>query len=102
MIDHANNDPFDNRWLNLRHATATENAISRNVSRNNKLGIKGISKYNTRRGDIFRVRVNGTEVGKFMNLRAAVIAYNDFVLDNFGVFANVQPEPDERHPAHRS
>lgn len=89
MVDHANNNPFDNRWENLRHATASENAISRGVCRRNRLGIKGVSHYKTRKGDVYRVRVGGTEVGKYSNLRAAIIAYNAFVLDNYGKFAHV-------------
>lgn len=41
-IDHINRDRLDNRLSNLRACTVQENNFNRGVSKNNKLGIKGV------------------------------------------------------------
>lgn len=43
-LDHINGDPGDNRIINLREATNTQNLWNRPVFRNNKLGVKGVVK----------------------------------------------------------
>jgi hypothetical protein len=42
VIDHANGDPGDNRWANLRAATAGQNAANRKRHVNNAVGVKGV------------------------------------------------------------
>lgn len=44
-IDHANRDKLDNRWLNLREATRSENNANTRRPRHNKSGLKGVSRY---------------------------------------------------------
>lgn len=41
-IDHINGDRTDNRWTNLRPATASQNASNTGVRANNKSGVKGV------------------------------------------------------------
>ena len=41
-IDHKDGDGCNNRWLNLRGATRSQNAANRSVNGNNKLGIMGV------------------------------------------------------------
>jgi len=43
MIDHKDCDPSNNRWSNLREATAQENIRNRPVMRTNEVGLKGVS-----------------------------------------------------------
>jgi len=43
-VDHINCLPSDNRIVNLREATRSENAINRRLNSNNKSGYKGIWK----------------------------------------------------------
>lgn len=47
-VDHRNNNRSDNRKINLRSATAQQNAINRGCNKNNRLGIKGVSKIGNR------------------------------------------------------
>ena len=41
-IDHINGVRTDNRWVNLRSATRTQNTYNRCAQRNNKSGYKGV------------------------------------------------------------
>lgn len=43
-VDHANGDKSDNRWVNLRACTRSQNLANKNVQTNNSCGLKGASK----------------------------------------------------------
>ena len=42
-VDHINLDRTDDRWANLRHATAKQNCANRGLNSRNKSGFKGVS-----------------------------------------------------------
>jgi len=42
-IDHVNRDPSDNRWCNLREATASDNQCNQGKNRRNTSGYKGVT-----------------------------------------------------------
>lgn len=43
-VDHINGDPSDDRWRNLRLATASQNIANSKISKNNTSGFKGVVK----------------------------------------------------------
>lgn len=42
LVDHADTDPLNNKWSNLRIATSSQNGMNRRASSANKLGVKGV------------------------------------------------------------
>jgi hypothetical protein len=43
-VDHRDGNPSNNRWANLRRATASQNNANRRLQRNNACGLKGVSR----------------------------------------------------------
>jgi hypothetical protein len=93
-IDHANRNGLDNRRENLRHATPTQQAYNKPVSKNNKsCGYKGVSFTRDRRGSakycIARITVQKKRVylGTFENPIAAAMAYDSAAVFHHGRYA---------------
>jgi hypothetical protein len=42
LVDHKNRNPSDNRWENLREASALTNMFNKKVSRTSSTGLKGV------------------------------------------------------------
>lgn len=87
--DHANLDTLDNRRLNLRVATNTENSFNRNASKNSKTGVKGVS-FDAHRGKfVSHISVNGRQrmLGRFDLIDDAKAAYVAESKRLHGVFA---------------
>ena len=89
-LDHVNGDKTDNRIVNLRVASSTQNSANRSLAVNNTTGHKGvvylenISKYMVRVGSSPRVLV-----GYFENLDDAAKAYNDAAKELYGEYARL-------------
>lgn len=89
-IDHANLDPGDNRWCNLREATRSQNAANRGAQRNNKLGVKGVQKHQSG----FRARIwklgHCVDCGVYPTVEQASAAYAKAAAELHGAFARTQ------------
>jgi hypothetical protein len=89
MIDHANGNPSDNRWSNLREASASDNQHNKRVQKNNKSGIKGA--HFCSRSKKFRagIRFGGKyrHLGMFNTAEEAGRAYAKAAREQWGEFA---------------
>tara|TARA_R110002167_G_scaffold98927_1_gene259796 strand:+ start:665 stop:1147 length:483 start_codon:yes stop_codon:yes gene_type:complete len=52
-VDHIDHNKKNNKWLNLREATKSQNQRNRTINKNNKSGYSGVVK----RGSKWRVRI---------------------------------------------
>ena len=87
QIDHCNGNPADNRWVNLRLATRSENAANGCTPRNNLLGLRGV----TRAYRKFHARITHKkrriDLGLYATREEAAAAYRGAARALFGKFA---------------
>lgn len=91
-VDHINHQRADNRWSNLREATASENGGNRVRSRNNRSGVKGVHVDPTKAGVpryIATIYGDGRNhyLGTFNTLEEARVAYAEAAVKRYGSFA---------------
>lgn len=90
ILDHRNRNRTDNRWLNLRAATATQSVQNTSRHSNNTSGFKCVV-FDKRRGTFFaNIRANGKRhhLGSFPTAEAAHAAYCAAAKNYFGEFWN--------------
>lgn len=87
-IDHINGDKKDNRIVNLRQCTRSQNEINKGLSRVNTSGCKGVSWHAQSKKWRARLKVNKKEVhlGTFENKSDAERAYKLFLQNTHGDF----------------
>ena len=83
-VDHIDGNPLNNRAVNLRWATPSENLMNRSKHKVSTSKYKGVSKH----GDKWLVHIRNQHVGLFKDEKEAAIAYNNHAKEQFGVFAN--------------
>lgn len=97
-VDHINRIRNDNRRINLRFATKSQNAINSSVNAVNTSGYKGVS-YMPSKGK-FRARIKfmGKEyhLGLFTCPKRAAEAYNQKAIELFGEYAFLNPIHERR------
>jgi hypothetical protein len=88
-IDHANRDGSDNRWLNLRPATASQQAANRGKNKNNTSGFRGVSF--DRQRQKFAAYLTKDRVRRFLGFfstaEEAHAAYVKAAREGFGLYA---------------
>ena len=83
QIDHIDGNRGDDRWINLREATCSENCRNRKVRRDSTTGAKGA----TRNQRTFIARVGGRYLGCFATAEDAHRAYWKAAREDYGDFA---------------
>lgn len=90
MVDHVNNDSKDNRKINLRQATHSENMRNTGAQKNNKLGIKGVRwRERHKRYEASIWHKKSIFIGLFKTKEEAAMAYNEAAKAYFGEFAKL-------------
>jgi hypothetical protein len=89
-IDHINLDRGDNRWINLREASRSQNQANRRASVNNKSGIKGVHFADNRWVSQITVNRKKVYLGCFRTLGAAHAAYVAAVQKYHGEFGRAK------------
>ena len=90
MIDHRDGNSTNNRWRNLRRATASQNSANRRRPRHNTSGYKGV-RLSRRSGRRWRAAIwknrRKIHLGTFPTPQAAHAAYAAAARKLFGKFA---------------
>lgn len=91
IVDHDNNDTFDNRWANLRSATDVENARNASKRKDNTSGYKGVCWH--KQTGWWRARISYRDrrvhLGSFATAEEAHEAYKKAAAELHEDFANV-------------
>jgi hypothetical protein len=88
-IDHADGNPGNNSFANLRLASSSENGANQRLSKANKLGLKGVSWSKTSKAFVAQLKVNKKLVyrGTFDCPKEAHRAYYEAAKRRSGRFA---------------
>jgi len=88
-IDHINQVKYDNRRVNLRACTRSQNAVNRGIQSNNTSGYKGVFWHNKNKK--WRATINHKgklfSLGCFDDIKEAAKAWNVKALEIYGEFA---------------
>jgi hypothetical protein len=90
-IDHANGNPSDNRWSNLREATQTQQNANTRKRKDNTSGVKGVKWHSKCHKWNANICVNGVQksLGLFDDIDSAARAYASAAKSAFGDFARL-------------
>lgn len=88
-LDHINGRPSDNRIINLREATASQNSHNVKITSRNTSGIKGIHWHKKSKKWIAKVSINKQSkyLGSFNDIEFAELVVNEARLKYHGIFA---------------
>lgn len=92
-FDHVNRNGLDNRRINLRPATGTQNNANQALRSDSTSGFKGVTWHKQDRKWQAKIKANGKDyyLGQFEHPLDAAHAYNQAALEAFGEFAWLNP-----------
>ena len=96
IIDHKNSDKLDDRFINLRPATHSQNHANIPKPKHNKSGIKGVFWNSQKRKWHARITIDykTKHIGFFDDIVDAALAYRSAAIATWGEFANL-PSAEE-------
>lgn len=89
-IDHINGIKTDNRFINLREATHSQNSFNRKIDKDSSTGFKGVcfNKATGKYRSFIHVNRKQLFIGGFNSAQEAHDAYCQKALEHYGEFAN--------------
>lgn len=84
-VDHRNHVTWDNRRLNIRLATSSQNKMNRRAEVRGTSRFKGVDWDRNRKK--WRAQIQSTFIGRFDSEEAAAVAYDAVARERFGEFA---------------
>jgi HNH endonuclease len=88
QVDHADRDPTNNKFDNLRLATHSQNVVNSKLRKNNTTGYRGVSRYRYQ----YKVMVADVYYGLFSTAEEAATVYDKKAVELFGEFARTNFE----------
>ena len=90
-VDHVNRNGLDNRRMNLRPATTSQNNANQGIRRDNTSGFKGVSWEAANRRWHARIRSDGKlhSLGRYATREEAALAYDAAATEFFGEYAHL-------------
>jgi len=92
LVDHINQIKDDNRWVNLRQATTSQNNINSKKQKNNTSGHRGV--YWSKKSQMWRVQIKYKSkhrcLGGYTTIEEAAAVYKAAALELYGEFAETQ------------
>lgn len=91
VIDHINGITYDNRIINLREVTQSENCMNKRKMKNNTSGYTGVSWHKGIKKWTVQININKKQIhlGCFDNLEEAAAVYKSASEKYHGVFARI-------------
>lgn len=88
-VDHINGNPLDNRRINLRLCSPSQNSCNKKLRSDSVCGYKGVTKYKTK--FMARIGVSGKRktIGYFYSALEAARAYDKAAIVLHGEFARI-------------
>jgi hypothetical protein len=88
-VDHKDRDPRNDKWINLRLATYTQNNRNMSLRKDNPTGVRGVTIEGKSGRLCSRIRVDGKQIwlGYFDTLDSAAAARQTAELKYFGEFS---------------
>lgn len=97
-VDHINKNKLDNRKINLRLCTHSQNMANKELRSTNTSGYKGVIWYKPTKKWRATIKAQGKfyHLGYYRTKEAAALAYNKKALEVFGEFAHLNKIEEKR------
>lgn len=87
-VDHRDGNTQNNKWINLRQATLTQNQYNRRLNKNNSVGLKGVTRHaNGRYAAQIQIAGKKKRLGYFDTAEDAHAAYMAAAKEGMKTFA---------------